>query len=220
MDEENLFLSEVDYGLTEKTTNLTGENIAAERIFKMKVLEWLTNGEPKVFRSPAEGNYVVRLMNSSLAPNDTVGRMLHTFTSTAYEVADFNYTTLGELGFIKTNIERVSSTQWQTIDFRNALTDVELLNPGHVATTVRFNDMKPGEMIQVKFKDSGVYQLITIGVTGSYYIDTGVEISSIRLATISNGSMTYSYLYTQVPSFETIYEVETIEIPGQQFIGE
>ena len=39
-------------------------------------------------------------MNSSLSPNDTLGRMLHTFSSTAYEVADFNYTTLGEMGFI------------------------------------------------------------------------------------------------------------------------
>jgi hypothetical protein len=100
MDEENLFLSEEDYGLVEKTTNLTGDNIAAERIFKMKVLEWLTNGEPKVFRSPTEGNFVVRLMNSSLSPNDTVGRMLHTFSSTAYEIADFNYATLGNMGFI------------------------------------------------------------------------------------------------------------------------
>jgi hypothetical protein len=100
MDEENLFLSEEDYGLMEKTTNLTSENIAAERVFKMKVLEWLTNGEPKVYRSPAEGNFIVRLMNSSLSPNDTLGRMLHTFSSTAYEVADFNYTTLGEMGFI------------------------------------------------------------------------------------------------------------------------
>jgi len=91
MDEENLFLSEEDYTLTEKTTNLTGDNIAAERFFKMEVLKWLTNGEPKIFRSPTEGNFIVRLMNSSLTPNDTVGRMLHTFNCTAYEVADFNY---------------------------------------------------------------------------------------------------------------------------------
>jgi hypothetical protein len=107
MDEENLFLSEDDYGLTEKTTNLTGENIAAERTFKMKVLEWLTNGEPKIFRSPTEGNFIVRLMNSSLSPNDTVGRMLHTFSSTAYEVADFNYSTLGDMGFITISNDHV-----------------------------------------------------------------------------------------------------------------
>ena len=96
MDEENLFLSEEEYLLTEKTTNLVSENLASERIFKLKVLEWLTNGETKVFRSPGEGNYIVRLMNSSLAPNDTLGRMLHTFSSTAYEVADFTYKNLND----------------------------------------------------------------------------------------------------------------------------
>ena len=58
------------------------------------------DGKPKLFRSPGEGSYIVRLMNVSLTPNDTLGRMLHTFSSTAYEVADFNYTTLGEMGFI------------------------------------------------------------------------------------------------------------------------
>jgi hypothetical protein len=91
MDEENLFMSEEEFAVEEKTTNLIGSNLTNERIFKLKVLEWLTNGEAKLFRSPTEGNYIVRLMNTSLAPNDTLGRMLHTFSTTAYEVADFTY---------------------------------------------------------------------------------------------------------------------------------
>jgi hypothetical protein len=36
----------------------------------MEVLRWLTDGKPKLFRSPGEGNFIVRLMNTSLAPND------------------------------------------------------------------------------------------------------------------------------------------------------
>ena len=107
MDEDNLFMSEDDLGLIElssvkqltaadtildnikiRTNQLVGYNYAAERKFKLSVLEWLTNGEPKLFRSPAEGNYVVRLMNTSLSPNDTLGRMLHTFSSTGYEIMD------------------------------------------------------------------------------------------------------------------------------------
>ena len=66
----------------------------------MEVLEWLNNGEEKLFRSPTEGNYIVRLMNNSLSPTDSLGRMLHTFNSTAYEVADFNYENLNKRGFI------------------------------------------------------------------------------------------------------------------------
>ena len=55
------------------------------------MLSWLTNGKEKVLKTPSEGNYIVRLMNTSLSPNDTFGRMLHTFTTTAYEIADYNF---------------------------------------------------------------------------------------------------------------------------------
>ena len=46
----------------DRTTNLTDYNIVAERIFKMKVLDFLNDGKPKLFRSPGEGNFIVRLM--------------------------------------------------------------------------------------------------------------------------------------------------------------
>lgn len=71
-------------------TNLDGENFYLEREFKMEVMKWLMNGKPKLFRSPGEGNYIVRTMNTSFSPNDTLGRMLHTFNCTAYEIAEFN----------------------------------------------------------------------------------------------------------------------------------
>lgn len=73
-----------------KTTSLTSYNYKSELDFKINVLEWLTNGKEKLFRSPTEGNYIVRLMNTSLSPNDTLGRLLHTFSCTAYEVAQYN----------------------------------------------------------------------------------------------------------------------------------
>jgi hypothetical protein len=70
MDEENLFLSEEESMIEEKTTNLISKNLAQERNFKMRVYEWLTNGKPKLFRSPSEGNFIVRLMNTSMTPTD------------------------------------------------------------------------------------------------------------------------------------------------------
>lgn len=80
-------------------TALTTDNIHDEREFKMNVLSWLTNGKPKMFKSATEGNFIIRLMNSSLSPNDTLGRMLHTFTSTAYEINDYTYDNLFDYGF-------------------------------------------------------------------------------------------------------------------------
>ena len=79
---------------TGTSSDLTGENYGKERAFKLEVLEWLTNGKPKLFRSPSEGSYLVRLMNTSLTPNDTLGRMIHTFSSTAYEIDDLTFENL------------------------------------------------------------------------------------------------------------------------------
>jgi hypothetical protein len=44
LDDELLFTTEKDVYLYDNTTNLTGENIAVEREFKLDVLEWLNNG--------------------------------------------------------------------------------------------------------------------------------------------------------------------------------
>lgn len=70
------------------TTNLENYNIRAEKIFREKVFEWLNNGNPKLFRSPTEGNIIVRLMNISLTPEERLGRMIYTFNATAYECSD------------------------------------------------------------------------------------------------------------------------------------
>ena len=100
--------NEFEYSTTEifktyqpRTTNLFGYNFNAERIFKLAVMDWLNNGQPKLFRSPAEGNYIVRTMNVSLSPNEQVGRMLHTFSSTAYEIMEHNVDNLQAHNMIK-----------------------------------------------------------------------------------------------------------------------
>jgi hypothetical protein len=41
------------------STDLTYENFAKEQEFKIKVLDWLNNGQPKLLKSPSEGTYVV-----------------------------------------------------------------------------------------------------------------------------------------------------------------
>lgn len=98
-DNDKLFMSAEELNLPQyiaNTTDITDENIAIEKCFKLAALEWLNNGGLKVFRSPQEGNYIVRLMNVSLSPNETLSRMLHTFTCTATQVSDFNLKNLEE----------------------------------------------------------------------------------------------------------------------------
>ena len=77
-------------------TSLSDENRYKERQFREAVIAWLTNGEPKYFRSPTEGNHIIRLMNVSLTPNDTVGRLIYSFSATGYEIDDDTYSNLAK----------------------------------------------------------------------------------------------------------------------------
>lgn len=224
MDEDNQFFDHSSYN---PATNLTSENLNQEREFKLKVYEWLNNGEPKLFRSPTEGNYIVRLMNVSLTPNDTLGRMIHTFNATAYEVADFNYDNLSSYNFIKLQDPNTKTMRWETVDFTKkdengkvVYRTGEILN-NYPVQTVRFIDMMPGDKVTLIY-ENGDIQEIQIGITGSYYVDLGVPIKGIQLGENTQlvGSMVYGYYSTQENEFNKIIDVVVDEIPLQQFIGE
>ena len=79
----------IDFTLPEiPHTNLTTDNLYAERVFREKVVEFLTKDRPLLYKSPTEGNIVVKLMNIQLTPNKTLGRMIYDFSCTCYEVQD------------------------------------------------------------------------------------------------------------------------------------
>ena len=96
MDEPETFIRKTELGLAASeaggnipTINLSGYNMYAERKFREEVYKWLTNGQPKLFRSPTEGNYIVRLMNVSLtSPEDKLSRLLYSFSATGYEIQE------------------------------------------------------------------------------------------------------------------------------------
>lgn len=72
-----------------------------EREFRENALNWLNDGEPKLFRSMTEGLMPVMLMDITLTPNKTLGRMIYSFTATAYEIADgHSVANLDALGII------------------------------------------------------------------------------------------------------------------------
>jgi hypothetical protein len=100
MDDNALFIKDLSLDNILGNTQLTTENIKQERDFKLEVLQWLQNGELKLFKSPNEGNYIVRLMNISFTPNDTLGRMIHTFNCTAYENLENSFINLRDYGYL------------------------------------------------------------------------------------------------------------------------
>lgn len=178
MDEEHLFVPIEELITEEKTINYTIDNIAQERIFKMKVLEWLNNGQPKIFRSPTEGNFIIRLLKVSMTPEQKLGRLLHNFTATAYEIAEYNYNNICKYNFINTkdydnNILSIITVNLENID------PGEIINKNQsILQTIQCQNMIPGEELLITFTD-GSQEKITIGVTGNYFLNNSLNIQSI-----------------------------------------
>lgn len=108
----------------EITTQLTANNFISERTFKMTVLAWLNNGKPKLFRSPGEGNYLVRLMNASLSPTDSLSRMLHTFSCTAYEINDCNLETLASYEIYDQSLGNETQRHWISVNIADYIDNI------------------------------------------------------------------------------------------------
>ncbi len=94
------YIHQQDNDINTFNQDLTDNNIFIERIFREKVEEFLNNGECKLYKSPTEGNMVIVLMNVSLTPNATLGRMIFSFSATAYEVFDNTLENLNEYNII------------------------------------------------------------------------------------------------------------------------
>lgn len=233
-DEQELFLTNEEIGIIDttnwerddtptekeipdnaKTTDLTNYNIAAERKFKLEVLEWLTDGKAKLFRSPAEGNYIVRLLNTSLTPNDTVGRMLHTFSCTAYEVAECTYDNLVAFGFIENGLNdndkyrqyyRTVPLGWQTHEGDEEKYDVKYIpiitgkNPdypmdenGYIELLKDPYSSKTLHAYAIYFDDMNSGDSIwingeqrLIGNTGQFILEKADDINSVKIKAIED----------------------------------
>jgi len=190
-------------GSRQWTHNLVDDNIVAEKLFKLRVMEWLENGEPKLFKSPVEGNYVIRLLSVSLAPTDALGRMLHTFTATAYEidnVEDYNFCqaltierTNRYVGFrtiplydfpLKNIVVKATNGDLITVN-NNSLYEIIGNKALEYVVGVRFEDVKPRTQFKLELERGNdlVSFVVTIGATGVYYLSRklGYHIKSIKL---------------------------------------
>lgn len=211
------------------------ENILLEREFKLQVLEWLNDGRPKLFKSPYEGNYIVRLMKNQLQPVQELGRMLHSFTSEAYEIAECTYDNLVAYGFVNVQPPSNYVGLWRSY----LLTDKSLLdNEGNILVsfdagleTFTIQDMMPGDIIYLQFFDSDDWEPIMIGITGSYTYTVGKDraVSKLKIAPHSEIDQTSDrntagiihcyYKGVRITAFDSIIAQQLRTIPSQQYIG-
>ena len=224
----------IDYTepITYNKFDLTSDNIMSERYFKLLVLDWLTDGKPKLFRSPTEGNYIVRLLNVSLTPKTELGRMIHEFTCTAYEIADFNYQSLRDLGIL--SVEDISEVETQsfTRTIKDLLDANEKTQDGYYKLNLDDKELAgfqctgfaPGDKIRILVADSPTPIDITIGTSGTYIYDEGKNIVTILFApTDTDGDFPRNILlstegYTN-QWFDTIASISTHTQMGEQLVG-
>lgn len=74
-------------------------NYTYERDYRKMVLDFLYDGKPKLFKSPTEGNIIVRLTDINCTPNQSLDRMLYSFTSNASELAEATMPNYLKYGF-------------------------------------------------------------------------------------------------------------------------
>lgn len=165
-----------------KDTDLIAKNYVSERLFKLKVLDWFNDGKVKLFKSPTEGNYLVRFMDTSMSPVDGLGRMLHNLNTTAYESAEYNYANMVSYGIIEDTSSNEDTTsayvrQWREqglkdiffpfnksedgiytrTKFSENLLKADIDKP--YTTILRFVDFLPGTKIRLVFDITGDYNI-------------------------------------------------------------
>lgn len=87
-----------------------------ERDYREKIMDFLYKHNVKLFKSATEGNILVKLMDISFTPNQTLGRRIYTFQCTAYEVADNTITNIGYYDIQTINTIIKSNTKDNIID--------------------------------------------------------------------------------------------------------
>ena len=195
-----------------KHTDLLSKNMTSERLFKLEVLDWLNNGKVKLFKSPAEGNYLVRLMDISLSPEKALGRMLHNVSMTAYECDELNRLNYLKYGILReitkedvaAEVETLREKTLDKISFKDGHSQnlFSSLNNNASTSVLRLFNLKPGTKVELVFKKTGEFIneeeikpteaiIVTIGATGNFIVDNITPIYGIYLIDENNGQDDY-----------------------------
>ena len=84
----------------ENINNLTDDYYFVERKYREIIIDFLNDGEYKLYKSPTEGNILVVLTDVSLTPKEELGRLVYSFSATAVEVDEPSLKNLNEFNLI------------------------------------------------------------------------------------------------------------------------
>lgn len=227
MDEENLFMDK-DFDLL--SINPTPNVVQIEREFRHKVESFLNDKKYKLFKTPTESNknIIVGLTGVTLSSEKSLNRMLYSFSTTAYEVAENNIVNLRELGIL-------SAGKWQDITtlntqvsfgqvqgrFSSAENLMDKIIEQQETTTGNDHKYKIKSLRKLKItNNSGSSDIIVVEInginvniaSGKEYVLTGLEdsnISSIYIKSPENIDILLDYTVDRYLEKITIPIVQT-----------
>ena len=106
-----------------------------ERKFREKVEQFLYNSKPKLYKSMQQGNIFIKLMEVSLTPKNELGRLVYSFSATAYEIDKAELSTYNNYGLIHTgqfnpNVSKSETVLAQLNEFGKQIQTTSLLFKG------------------------------------------------------------------------------------------
>ena len=224
-ENDNTKQEETTRATTNNTINnnkrdLISENIYKERLFKLDVLDWLNNGENKIFKSPTEGNYIVRLMNVNLTPLDQLGRMLHNFSCQAYESEEYSYENLIKNKIVEIKYQANTYLAGKTVYIQDIPDDGEAqVIQANEILGLMIDDGQPGDQFEITFSNDST-EIIYLGLKGSFRLPLDITIKKIKVIEVANPSITTITYFTQEEiksDLDSIKSVSVAEIPCREF---
>lgn len=89
-----------DVNNLDNNNDLTDDYYFVERKYRELLIDFLNDGEYKLYKSPTEGNILVVLTEVSLTPKEELGRLIYSFSATAIEVDEPSLENLDEFDLI------------------------------------------------------------------------------------------------------------------------
>lgn len=151
-----------DYNEEERITEYN--DYILEREFREKVITFLYKDNIKLLRTLTEGNVLVKLMNISLTPQTTLGRMIYSFSAEAYEVAECSLDNFINYGIIETEEDNIIFEQEE----EETITRKEVL--GQIQDTLPA-DTNIVQMIKEKYETDAVSVELIRDIKFSFYDD-------------------------------------------------
>lgn len=151
-----------DYNEEERITEYN--DYILEREFREKVITFLYKDNIKLLRTLTEGNVLVKLMNISLTPQTTLGRMIYSFSAEAYEVAECSLDNFINYGIIETEEDNIIFEQEE----EETVTRKEVL--GQIQDTIPA-DTNIVELIKEKYEADAVSVELIQDIKFSFYDD-------------------------------------------------